>query len=676
MRTPIPIPKPEPTAQQLDEQLMVAEKSLMLAETQYTAKLFQQLVLAEQGGGNQFATYDTDERNWTLTSQGGQFVDEKNIVELNRDPQIMRRQSYRFWRLHPHGRGILRNFVRFIVGREFGLDFDDEQHGTWNDDHTKLQLSSGKDEPLAVRELWDDFSERNNFIQKAKEVVLRTFRDGEMFLRRFVKNGKITLRFIEPEKIGWGMALGAESGEVKPEDIDDDDIFTPLTKDNIGDATKISGGIEYLADDPEIIVAYYVRYGSSTVKDIDDDDIFTPLTKDNIGDATKISGGIEYLADDPEIIVAYYVRYGSSTVTRVPAKDIIHTKPLADSNDLRGIPLLEVVAKRLTNYDQWEEYRMILNKMRTAVAFVRKVEGTAAQASALISNRASSRAQPQGREPHTMAGKREPMFAPGSILTSPAGVSWEALSPKLDARDASEDGRRFLLSIAAGVGLPEMLVTGDWSNSNYASSVESRTPAVREWEDWQDFFEPPFKRIYRWVVQAGIADLGLPKTTSQHVTISWPQLIAKDRLKESQRGQTLQAGGILSKTTWAKDEGLTYADELENMRLEAELEVAQATPGMADDAAAAAKYMLDRRASPGLKDAPGFVRGAARPPAQTTEAQAIIESLAELQDAVDSTIDDPQMHQAMTRYMGVANLVAKRVLGQAKKSKKRWRAPA
>jgi hypothetical protein len=352
----------------------------------------------------------------------------------------------------------------------------------------------------------------------------------------------VTLRFIEPEKIGWGQSPSLADGKVQPDDSDDDDIYAALTKDHVGEATKVSNVAAYLADDSEIIVAYWVRYGSK----------------------------------DP---------------VHVPAKDILHTKPLADSNDLRGIPLLEVVAKRLTTYDQWEEYRMVLNKMRTAIALVRKIEGTSAQASALIANRASSRPQPKGLEPVTNAARREPMFHSGTVLNPSPGVSYDFLAPKLEARDSAEDGRRFLLSIAAGVGLPEMLVSGDWSNANYANSVESRTPAVREWEDWQDFFEPVFKKIYRCVVQASIKDLGLPKETSQKVEVKWPQLIGKDELKSSQRGQILNAGGILSKTTWAGEEGLIYEDELDNMRLEAELEVAHATPGEEDDAAAAARHV-------------------------------------------------------------------------------------
>src|SRR5438094_5172124 len=175
--------------------------------------------------------------------------------------------------------------------------------------------------------------------------------------------------------------------------------------------------------------------------DIDEDDVYASLTKEMIGDPTRITGGIEYLAEDPEVVVAYWVRYGGTgkDATRVAAKDIIHTKPLADSNDLRGIPLLEVVAKRLTNYDQWEEYRMILNKMRTAIALVRKIEGTSAQASALLASRASSRPQPRGLEPQTSAARREPMFQAGTVLNPSPGVTYDFLSPKLEARDASED---------------------------------------------------------------------------------------------------------------------------------------------------------------------------------------------------------------------------------------------
>src|SRR5262249_18305957 len=249
-------------------------------------------------------------------------------------------------------------------GKEFGLDFADENHGKWDAKHTKLTITTKDTDPLAVREVWDDFSERNQFIQKAKEIVLRTFRDGEMFLRMFEKNGKITLRMIEPEKIGWTQTTYDTPGAVQPDDIDEDDIYATLTEDMVGQPTKVNGGIEFLKDDAEVIVAYHIRYGSN-------------------------------INEKP---------------TRVPAKDIIHTKPLADSNDLRGIPLLEVIAKNLTNYTLWEEYRIVLNRVRTAVAFVRQVEGTSAQANTLLMGRQSPRPQPQGREPVVTNARREAAF--------------------------------------------------------------------------------------------------------------------------------------------------------------------------------------------------------------------------------------------------------------------------
>src|SRR5262249_28425426 len=153
---------------------------------------------------------------------------------------------------------------------------------------------------------------------------------------------------------------------------------------------------------------------------------------------------------------------------------------------------------------------------------------------------------------------------------------------------------------------------------------------------WQDFFEPVFKRIYRWVLHAAM-DIGLPKDTSQEVTMIWPQLVAKDQLKETQRGQILNTSGILSKTTWAKDEGLDYADEAENMSLETEMEVSHAQnmdamakpshPGMA-------AYLKNVRDAQQPAEDVGYVVGGGK---NQMEALELITTLNELQEEIDST---------------------------------------
>ena len=581
------------STRKLNEALKRVNTELALAEATYMSGLFKSL---SEAGNPNLVMGDPDESNWIQVSQGNTLATtNKLLAEALRDPEIMRKQSYRFWRFNPHARGILRNFVRFIIGREFGFDFDDEQHGQWSSDKKKLTLTNKKDDPLVTRLVWDEFVERDKFIQRAKELVLRTFRDGEGFIRKFEKNGRIRLRFVEPSWV-QNPTNPPNSLQVQEQDIDEDN----------------------------------------------------PDHEDIVGKATTIASGVEHLKDDAETVIAYHIKTGENTFERVPAKEMIHSKPFADANDMRGFTLLEPVAKRLTNYDQWEEYRMILNKARTAIWLVRRIEGTATQAAALIAGRASPRPQPTRQEPVTISGRREAMPQPGTTLTPSAGVKYEYLSPNLDAKDASEDGRRFLMSIAAGVGIPEMLVTGDWSNSNFASSVEARTPAVREWEDWQDFFEPIFKQIYRWVIKAAKNGLGLPAETSDTVELQWPSLISKDAAKETERNSALNAGGILSKTTWAAREDLSYDEELDNMRVEAELEGAHvAAIGELGQPPDGTSPKPKQQQLPGQSQRDGA-------PVAESELQAALENLSALAEEVDSSIEDPMMKMAMSKYVSTA----------------------
>lgn len=639
--TPVPLVTPQtkasprPTKAALKREMEQAEMELAIVESRYTAGLMKQLMESEQKLQEaQFIFAEPDEGNWESITSGTALTMQKTLGE-QRDPMTVRRQMYRFWRFHPHARGILRNFVRFILGPGFGLDYDDTQRGHWSDQKKSkvvMTADTNMDDSPAVNIVWDDFEVRNKFKQRRKEIVLRTFRDGECFIRRFIRNGKVSIRFVEPERVvNAGAGIGSSavfSGQVMPGDTEDDE--------HVGEPTRIKGGIEFLRDDIETVVAYHIQ--------------------------TSVVGDMS-----------------ANTFQRVPAKEMIHIKALADMNDLRGIPVLEVVAKRLTNYDQWEEYRLILNKMRTAIALVRKVTGTSTQAEAIIRGRLSPRQEPHRLEPQTQSARRETMFRPGTTLTPSPGVEYDFISPNLQARDASEDGRRFLMSIAAGVGLPEMLVTGDWSNSNFASSVEARTPAVREWGDWQEFFEGPFQQIYKWVIDAAVEDLGLPEDTSRDVTIQWPPLIAKDAFKETERNMNLWASGLMSKQTWSAREDLIYDDEQANLADEHAEEAAQQQQlGVGPDGAPLngtqqvdiakmptkpqtktagpqplSKLVPDAKKSnnPDTPDAAGA------PKNPKTAAEAITEyrtSLRSLREDIEQ-IEDPLVKAAMERYVMAAN---------------------
>ena len=552
------------TLKQLREALKRSELELALVEAHYATNLLQQLTVHEQSN---VAAEDPDAANWQLMSQGGKLVAAKDLAELqSRD--VVRKQSYRAWRLDSHAHGILRTFEKFILGRGFGVDFLDEQRGEWQaeerDPKARVKITQREEDPLATRLIWDEFVELNRFDRRAKEIVRRAFRDGEVFIRRFKQNRRVFLRFIEPEQVQTNRTEGL------PAEID-------------GVAVK-----------------------------------------------TKITDGIEHLDQDVETVTAYWVGE-----TRIPAADVLHIKPLADSNDMRGIPLLEVVLRRLKNYETWEDYRMILNKARTAIALVRKIEGASStQAANLISQRQPARGPIEGREPQTDSGRREAAFRPGTILTPAPGVSYDFVSAKLDARDASEDGRRFLLSIAAGVSLPEMLVTADYSNANFASTVEAGTPAVREWEDWQDFFEPEFETIIRWVLAAAIEAKRLPAETDVRVKLQWPPLIYKDATKETERHATLHGAGLISKTTWAAREGFVYDDEQEQLRAEGEQASALEAPEAPED--------------------------------RVQEAHAALIALGELEEAVGGH-ESPEVHEKFQQYVDTARALLFREARQGSK---------
>jgi hypothetical protein len=186
----------------------------------------------------------------------------------------------------------------------------------------------------------------------------------------------------------------------------------------------------------------------------------------------------------------------------------------------------------------------------------------------------------------------------------------------------------------------------------------------------------------------------LPKDTSQEVTLVWPQLVAKDELKESQRGQILNGSGILSKRTWAKNEGLDYEDEVENMSLDNELEVSHASEmdqhsnpqnpqmsGFLKNARAAEQQKIDN-ANAGKPNGNGSVN----PFEKKTQAEALMFEnfddldLNQLDEVIDSTIDDPALYGAMVSYMKVARKVTRRDHAMSqnrtasrRKKKRQWR---
>lgn len=387
--------------------------------------------------------------------KGWDQIGGKSLATLSFKDDIptLRQESRKAYYRDAYGRGLIRTMVKFVIGAGIIVDFTEK-------DEKKL---------ADILRWWNRFKKEIRWFSFLTEIVRRTFRDGEVFLRKVSQKGKpLTFRFIDPDLIA-------------------DD------------------GIKKDPTDAETTVSYTVR---------------------------SLNGGTE---------------------ESIPAEEMIHILLDADRNMKRGRPLLEVQFPFLTKHAKWLDARMILSYIRTSVALVREVQGSPMDLSRLRSQYQTSRSA--GGETN-----KTKMLKPGSILTSTPGSKWTMLSPNLDARDASTDGRNLQLGMSAGSGLPDVYVTGDYANSNFASTVVAQNPAIREFEFAQNFFAEPFSDIVEAVLLDGIAqgrihavkiiDAGEEEyDTDLNFEIKYPPLIKRDLANEVMAYKTLNEMGSMSVRT-------------------------------------------------------------------------------------------------------------------------------
>jgi len=152
---------------------------------------------------------DPDEKDWTiLTGATGK----KPYTEVQLQALRLSAQKLQYT---CSGRGILQTLRDFIIGRHASIDpvCPDEK----------------------VQEYWDEWQDANNFDQRSKEMIHRTFRDGEIFIRWFLpasEEDHLRIRLVNPNEI-------MDPNKGKPEQ---------------------SFGIETDVDDVENIRAYHRKY--------------------------------------------------------------------------------------------------------------------------------------------------------------------------------------------------------------------------------------------------------------------------------------------------------------------------------------------------------------------------------------------------------------------------------
>jgi len=275
----------------------------------------------------------------------------------------------------------------------------------------------------------------------------------------------------------------------------------------------------------------------------------------------NVSFGIGTDKDDVEIVKTYYLcDKEGNLIERIPASEIIHIKILVDSDVKRGMSFLLVAMSMLGKYGEWLDDRIVLNKVRSAIALIKTVTGTASTVDSIRDKNASER--------YSADRYKQKAFEKGTVITASKGVEYQMLSPNINAADVAKDGRSILLAVAAGCGFPEMFLTADWSNANYSSTMIAQNPFVREIEDWQDFFEFVYNELFGDVVRVGKDKGNIPEGESEECILKWPDLILADIQKNNAAREIQHRNKILSKTTWQQKEALDPETEKKNLEQE------------------------------------------------------------------------------------------------------------
>ncbi len=412
---------------------------------------------------------DLESGEWFLMGTG--------FDEITQDSHQRSQQSaFKMYNTNPHARAIVRGLVKFTLGKGPQVIPEEED----------------KRKRKKALDVWTEFTVKNKFSNREKEIATRTFRDGETFIRKITglktqEDGDLLLRFIRSTLIA------------NPNDK------TPLP-------TTLSNGIETEKDDIETVINYW---------------------------KTKSDGSFS---------------------EKIPANEIYHLKIFSDSDQKRGNTVYGPALRRLTQYEEWLEDRIILNKVRSAIALVKTVEGGVGNVTKIHDENRSDQNSSTRRLQKTMRG--------GTVITTSKGVKYELLSTNINASDVKEDGRSILLSIAAAVGFPEMLFTADFSNSSYSSSLIAQNPFVREIEEWQDFFRTFYEELYTEVIDLKIAAGKLAKDTVNTAKIVFPPMLRDDLDKLAKAFEVLFKFRIVSKSTWQAKMGLDPEREKLNMLLE------------------------------------------------------------------------------------------------------------
>ncbi len=294
----------------------------------------------------------------------------------------------------------------------------------------------------------------------------------------------------------------------------------------------------------------FIRKFGEEIRFVEPDDIKTPVS---VSTDKSIIHGIKFSDDDIETVVGYFVKEEF-----VDAEEIFHiTDPYSDLNSVRGTPPAYRSKLDVERYQEWLRYRLLMNKIRASIAFVRQYKNSTGNQ---LRNIADSIAD--GTVTRNGKDIRYAFSTPGVGMEVPAGQEIIFPPGNIDAGGAEADGRAARLIVSTWVSLSEAMVSTDTSNANYGSTLIGEAPAVKTLLSWQNYIGDMLEKMIDWLMGSDV-----------NPDFTWPTVVVRDVLKEAQARQIEFANKIISRETWMEIAGQDA--EIEMSRIDSQ---ADSTP--------------------------------------------------------------------------------------------------
>lgn len=304
---------------------------------------------------------------------------------------------------------------------------------------------------------------------------------------------------------------------------------------------------------------------------LDREQIPTDLHRD-IGGGARIRAGIEF--DSAGHRVACWVRSSRSgdplgslrmEPVRVPAADCLHLfKPIA-AGQLRGITWLAPVLLRLHELDQFEDAALVKAKVAALFAgFITDPDGTVGGLSGNNSN-----------------GVLQVGMEPGSLIPLPPGADIRFSTPT--ENDAyAPFVKNHLRAVAAGIGVPYEMVSGDLEGVTYSSIRAGLIEFRRRVDQLQHnvvvhlFCRPVWERFVRLSILSGVLPArDFDHNPSAYLACDWlpPKFDYVDPKKDVEAEILAIEAGLKSRTQAISERG--YDAEQVDAEIAADKERAQ-----------------------------------------------------------------------------------------------------